>query len=196
MLPQSAEANLLVVMAVLVVSTFALPVDTTVVLGRIEKDLTGDGVPEVLRLVGVGRTTDSLDVTFTIESAGQIVYQFTLDPLTMDEGFDGGRRVLSADEQQTRLRDFGRSFFADGKFQTPAAFLTWLRDAAPPHIAEIPWVIARDRRASDPRDAAAIWQGMLRAPVTIFTFSPGGDGVEAIGWSPVARRFFRLLDCC
>src|SRR5688500_11950377 len=38
--------------------------DTVIVLGMVERDLTGDGQPEVLRLTGVGQSTDSLDVTF------------------------------------------------------------------------------------------------------------------------------------
>jgi hypothetical protein len=187
---------MLAVMSILVASAFALPRDTTVVLGRVEKDLTGDGVPEVLRLVGVGRTTDSLDVTFMIESSGQTVYRSRLSPLTMRIGIDAGRRLLTMDEHRALLRDFGASFFADSKFQTPAAFLNDLRDQLPGHVTEIPGVISRDRRAPDPRDATAIWKGMQKAGVTIFTFSPGGDRVEAIGWSASARRFFRLLDCC
>jgi len=32
--------------------------------------------------------------------------------------------------------------------------------------------------------------------VTIFTFSPGGDAIVAIGWSARAGRFYRLLECC
>ncbi len=63
-------------------------------------------------------------------------------------------------------------------------------------MAEIPDVIARDRQAADTRDGSVIWQEIRKAPVTIFTFSPGGDAIEAIGWSARAGRFYRLLDCC
>ena len=34
------------------------------------------------------------------------------------------------------------------------------------------------------------------SPVTIFTYSPGGDAIVAIGWSAKAGRFYRLLECC
>ena len=63
-------------------------------------------------------------------------------------------------------------------------------------VAEIPDVIARDRQPSDTRDGNEIWEEILRSPVTIFTFSPGGDVVVAIGWSARAGRFYRLLECC
>jgi hypothetical protein len=36
------------------------------VLGLVERDLTGDGKPETLRVVGVGPPVDNLDATFTI----------------------------------------------------------------------------------------------------------------------------------
>jgi hypothetical protein len=51
--------------------------DTVVTLGVVERDLTGDGVPEVLSLTGVGATIDSLDVTFRIQAAGQTLYAET-----------------------------------------------------------------------------------------------------------------------
>lgn len=170
--------------------------DTTVVLGLVERDLTGDGKPEILRLVGVGRTVDSLDVTFSIESSGQIVYQFKLAPLTRTVGFDAGRHVLSADQHRSRLREFGPWFFGETKFQRPPAFVDSLHKWAPARVAEISDVLSRDRKPSDSHDARLIWQEMRDAPVTIFTFSPGGDAIVAIGWSTSALRFFRLLECC
>ena len=60
------------------------PTDTVLVLGLVERDLTGDGQPEILRLTGVGRTTDSLDVTFVIESSGDTLFRRELEPLTRD----------------------------------------------------------------------------------------------------------------
>lgn len=56
--------------------------DTTVLIGRAERDLTGDGKPEVLQLVGVGRTIDSLDVTLTITSGGRTIFRSGFAPLT------------------------------------------------------------------------------------------------------------------
>jgi len=183
--------------ALLVIAlTAALQANTTVVLGLVERDLTGDGKPETLRVVGVGPTIDNLDATFTIESAGRTIYRFKLAPLTRTVGFDAGRHVISAAQHRARLREFGRWFFAEQKFQRPAEFVDSLRVMARLRVPEIPDVIARDRQASDTRAGSVIWQEIRNAPVTIFTFSPGGDAIEAIGWSTRAGRFYRLLDCC
>ncbi len=179
----------------LIALTTALQANTTVVLGLAERDLTGDGKPEILRVVGVGPTLDMLDTTFTIESAGRTVYRFKLAPLTRTS-FDAGRREISAEQHRARLSEFGQWFFAEGKFQGPAEFVDRLHVEARLRVAEIPDVIARDRQAADTRDGSVIWQEIRKAPVTIFTFSPGGDAIEAIGWSARAGRFYRLLDCC
>lgn len=64
----------------LIAWTVWLQPDTTVVLGLVERDLTGDGEPETLRVVGVGATIDNLDASFTIESAGKTIYRFKLTP--------------------------------------------------------------------------------------------------------------------
>lgn len=180
----------------LIASTVLLQRDTTVVLGLVERDLTGDGEPETLRVIGVGRTIDHLEPTFTIESAGRTIYLFKLAPLTRTVGFDAGRQVISAEQHQVRLKEFGRWFFAEEKFQRPAEFVERLRAMARLLVPEIPDVIARDRQASDARDGSEIWEEILKSPVTILTFSPGGDTIVAIGWSVQAGRFYRLLECC
>ena len=104
--------------------------------------------------------------------------------------------MISAEQHRARLQGFGRWFFADEKFQRPAEFVDGLRRMAPLKVREIPDVIARDRQASDTRSGSEIWEEILKSPVTIFTFSPGGDAIEAIGWSARAGRFYRLLECC
>jgi hypothetical protein len=63
-------------------------------------------------------------------------------------------------------------------------------------VPEIPSVIARDSQPSDTRDGGEIWEEILKSSVTVFTFSPGGDAIVAIGWSARAGRFYRLLECC
>ena len=169
---------------------------TTVVLGLVERDLTGDGEPETLRVLGAGPTVGDLSATFTIESAGRTIYQFQLERLTRTVGVDGGRQVISPEQHRARLKEFGGSFFAAGKFQQPPEFVSGLAKMAPGRVAQIPDVIARDRASSDMRDGRVIWQEIQESPVTIFTFSPGGDAVVAIGWSPQASRFYRLVECC
>ena len=89
----------------LISSAVLFQADTTVVLGLVERDLTGDGEPETLRVVGVGPTIDNLEATFTIESAGKTIYRFKLEPLTRTVGFDAGRQVLSAEQHRARLTD-------------------------------------------------------------------------------------------
>ena len=166
-----------------------------VVLGQVERDLTGDGQPEILRLAGAG-PIDNLSVTLTIEAAGRTLYRFELPPLTRTVGFDAGRRVISADEHRERVKRFGPWFFGDDRFQRPDAFVAALRTAAPGRLAEIPEVIARDGPLSSTAAASMIWQDIQTAAVTIFTFSPGGDEVVAIAWHAGTARFYRLLECC
>jgi hypothetical protein len=180
----------------LMVSVVALQADRTVVLGQVERDLTGDGEPETLRVVGVGPAIDNLTVTFTIESAGRVTYRLELAPLTRTVGVDAGRRVVSAEEHRARIEDFSRWFFAEEKFQRPEEFVERLRLQARERAADIPNFIARDRQASDTVAGSVIWQEIRGAPVTIFTFSPGGDAIAAIGWNARAGRFYRLLECC
>lgn len=180
----------------LIALSVSLQSDVSQVLGVVVRDLTGDGRPETLRVVGVGRTIDNLDATLTIESAGRPVFRFTLAPLTRTIGYDAGRRTVSVDEHQVRLKEFGQQFFATEKFQRPTQFVEGLRAMAPGRVAEIPDVIRRGRAPDETREASTIWEEILKSPVTIFTFSPGGDRIEAIGWSAQAGRFYRLLECC
>jgi hypothetical protein len=179
-----------------IASTLWLQPDATVVLGLVGRDLTGDGKPETLRVVGVGPTRDNLEATFTIESEGQTIYRFKLAPLTRSVGYDAGRRMLSAEEHRARLEEFPQWFFAKEKFQRPAAFVDGLRVMSRTAVAEIPDAIARDRHPSETRSGDEIWQEILHSRGTIFTFSPGGDAIVAIGWSARAGRFYRLLECC
>jgi hypothetical protein len=180
----------------LIASVISPQPDTTLVLGLLERDLTGDGEPETLRVVGVGPTTADLDATFTIESAGATIYRFKLERLTRTVGFDAGGQVLSAEQHRARLANFRQWFFAEEKFQRPTEFVDRLRVVARARIPEIPDVIARDKQRSDRRNGGEIWEEILKSRATIFTFSPGGDALVAIGWSASAGRFYRLLECC
>src|SRR5688572_25188929 len=170
------------------IASATLQADTTVVFGVVQRDLTGDGNPETLRLIGVGSTVDSLAVTFSIESFGTIVYRVSLAPLTRTVGIDAGAHIASAAEHRERLKEFGPGFFHESKFRKPSAFVRGLHDAAPGRVAEVASVIARDGGfGADTSRAAAIWNEIQRRDVTIFEFSPGGDAVVAIGWSAAHR---------
>ena len=186
-------------------ATITTPRDTVVVLGMIERDMTGDGQPEVLRLTGVGRSTDSLDVTFVIESAGDTLFREQLEPLTRTVGFDAGRRKLTPAEHRAQLEEFDDSFFDPRRFMKIDEFVEELRGSARGHIALIPDVIARARARQisaelraplDSAGAAALWEEIRQSGVTVFNYSPGGDATTAIAWSARDRRFYPLLECC
>ena len=186
--------------------------DTVVTLGMVERDLTGDGRPEVLRLTGVGQPSDSLDVTLVIESSGDTLFQTRLLPLTRRVGFDAGRRTLSPAEYRTRLDQYGAWFFGNDKFERPVEFVE--QSHIRPRVAGIPYVIARDRRRqlidslraagrpaseagpNDSADAVDAWERIQNSGATVFTYSPGGDTVYGIVWSARDRRFYRLWECC
>jgi hypothetical protein len=180
----------------LIVSSAALQNNTTVVLAHAERDLTGDGKPEMLRVVGVGATIDDLGATFTIESGGRTIYRFDMGRISRAVGYDGSRQVLSPRQHRERIEEFGALFFDQKKFEPPAAFVKSLQRISRSAVAEIPRVIERDRDVSDSVAGSAIWQEISSAPVAIFWFSPGGDRIEAIGWNARAERFYRLLECC
>lgn len=165
-------------------------------LGSVERDLTGDDAPETLRLTALGPAIDALDVALTIESRGSLVYEHRLAPLTRTVGFDAGRHELTAEEHAARVREFAPQFFVSERFESPADFVAELRTSSLALLAAVPVVIERDRPPDDARDGETIWGEIQAAPVTIFSFSPGGDRVEAIAWSAVAGRFYRLLECC
>jgi len=216
-------------LAGVVALAWALPMqaDTVVVLGTVERDLTGDGRPEVLRLVGEGNAFDSLAVTFSIESSGRVLFRTALASLTRTIGFGAGRREISAAEHRTRLDEYGGWFFGESKFMRPDTFVARLRQSGRRHEALIPEVIERDRRRQavvdslvragqtildaertaqlhlrrwdapyDTARAVGTWDEIRRTGVTVFEYSPGGDGLTAIAWSERDRRFYRLLECC
>jgi alpha-beta hydrolase superfamily lysophospholipase len=176
---------------VLVIQTS--PADTSVTFGKVTRDLTGDAIPETLTLTGTGRTIGDLAVTFTIRAPGRILYEQAWRLTRAD--FDSRRRISDA-ELQARLADYGRSFFADSQFMSPTRFLPWLQASLPLHVPQIPDVIASDMTPQDSARAQSVWEQMQAAPITLFSFSPGGDRVMVIGWSAADQRFYNLLDCC
>jgi hypothetical protein len=212
--------------AIFVAFVVALQTDTVVVIGMAERDLTGDGQPEVLKLVGDGRSVDSLDVTFSIESAGATVYRARLAPMTRTVGFDRSRRRLSRAQYREQRAEFGKWFFGPTKFKRPPEFVKTWGGQASGRVAQIPSVIARDRKfnttfdslvelgrspieaertaqsvlrfvsAADSIRAVATWKEIQESGVTLFEYSAGGDHATAIGWSAQDRRFYRLVECC
>ena len=180
---------MLPVAMLLMALTLARQTDTTHLLAQAERDLTGDGKPEILRVLGVGPSIDDLSVTFTIESAGKVIYRHDLRRVARPANSDG----VPPAYYRASIKEY---FFIDKHFMRPQEYLEFLRVHARLHIDEIPDVIESDRAPSDPVPGAVIWDEIQQAGVTIFTFSPGGDIIEAIGWNARANRFYRLLSCC
>ena len=150
-----------------------------------------------MRLVGVGKTIDSLDVTLSIESSGTTVYRATLAPLTRRVGSDADQRFRSPAQQRAWVADFGRWFFSDANFKRVPEFVSSWRDQAPRRLAKIPEYIARDGGFyPDTARGTAVWREMQRSAITVFEFASGGDAIIAIGWSAHDGRFYRLLECC
>ena len=187
---------MLTLAALLMGSAVAVESQAPLVVGVVERDLTGDGKPEILRVVSDAETDGEPGLTFTIESAGKLIYRSRVALPSDGSRVNEGRKGLSADAQRIQLNEFAGWFFADEKFQRPDDFVASLRRQAPSAVTEIAEVIARDRGASDSRAGSLIWQEIRNGPITIFTFSPGGDVIVALGWSPHAARFYRLLECC
>ena len=170
--------------------------DTVVSLASRSFDMTGDGAIEVLEVVGVGESLDSLEITFSISSAGRVLYSERLRPMTRTVGLDG-RRTVSSAEHQRRLKEFGATFFHPAKFRTPAEFVRMLEQNAPLHVARIPEVVSRSGGAQMSASmAAGVWEEIQSREIVVFEYPRGGDGLTAIAWSPAQGRFHHLWECC
>lgn len=181
--------------------TVSLVPDTTVVIGSVERDLTGDGRPELIRLEGSGASVDSLAASLTIESAdGELLYEAVHVPFTRHVGFDAGRRRLSEEEYEDYLREYAQFFFGPEKFQTPREFeALWTRrarhrlDVLPATIAD---EAARRSIQLSEDEAQRLWEAIRERDVRIFEFSPGGDGVVPLVWIEELGAFVELVACC
>lgn len=171
------------------------PADTTIVLGSHRVDLTGEGEPEVLQLIGVGKSLDNLEVTLLITSSDDTLYNRRLRSLTRTIGFDAGRRVLTEAEHRKFIEEYESFFFASSKFRTPDEFTEKL---LPTMIEDIPGVIAAQRKNAGGDDSGAkrIWEEIKTSGVLTFQYSAGGDAVTAIAWSQLDQRFYHLWHCC
>ena len=170
--------------------------DTSVVLGRLERDVTGDGRPEVLSLVAVGETVENMSATLTIQSEGRVLVRVSIS-LPSRRVYDRELRSTLRMSYSAWLRDVGGSFFAAAKFLSPSEFVARLRGSAPKHVSAIAAVIARDGGfAADTARGQDIWRRIQASRATVFEFSRGGDDAGAIAWSSADGRFYRLVECC
>jgi hypothetical protein len=175
--------------------------DTTIVLALHQVDLTGDGEAEILQVIGVGESLDSLELTFSITFSDETLYTRRLRPLTRKIGFDAVRGVRTEAEQRELIQEYGSFFFASSKFRTTEGFMQKLMGsgrAGATMIADIPNVIAAQKRKAgdDDSDANRVWEKIKRSGVLTFEYSGGGDSVTAIAWSQLDQRFYELWHCC
>lgn len=187
-------------LAVFIASIVALQADTVVMIGMAERDLTGDGQPEVLKLVGDGRSVDSLDVTFSIESAGVTVYRTRLAPMTRTVGFGRSRRRLSRAQYREQRAEFGKWFFGPTKFKRPPEFMKTWGGQASGRVAQIPGVIARDRKFSTSVDSlVALGRSPMEAERTaqsvVLHSVSAADSIRAVAtWKEIQESGLTLFE--
>ena len=187
-------------LAIFVAFVVALQADTVVVIGLAERDLTGDGQPEVLKLVGDGRSVDSLDVTFSIESAGATVYRARLAPMTRTVGFGPSRRRLSRAQYREQRAEFGKWFFGPTKFKRPPEFVNTWGGQASGRVARIPSVIARDRKFSTTVDSlVALGRSPIEAERTaqsvVLRSVSAADSIRAVAtWKEIQESGVTLFE--
>lgn len=183
----------------------------------VERDLTGDGQPERLRLALSGTEPGDLEVAFTVSSGGRELFSEDWNSrlyFVYAEPIED----IPPDSVRARVRDRVSEFFAAEKFGkvavddmvTPAIAtdliarqlayaeaLESLPDDMPEEEAEL---AAHDRANADSdryrAEASAIWREMLDASLPTFVFFSGGEYTRTIAWSPSAGRFFSIWECC
>jgi hypothetical protein len=182
--------------------------------GEREIDLTGDAKPDTARLEAVGPTVDSLQIVFTIQSGGNIVYRNTWNSIYALSAIneEGIRAIPHPD---SALRDQLRAFLGklrieplDGKELRQ----TWLRktddcseDARNCIALELLEDSTRKAGFTTGRslvplfDTVAVYGivgDMLAQAVPAVSYAYGSESEARIAWSPARRRFFTLYECC
>lgn len=184
----------------------------------IQRDMTGDGIPEVLQLTARGTRIDSLNVRFEIASRDRVLFEAEWNTRGH---FNWDRRTHSDAEVRLGTEAALESFFESRRFTEIGDFQSPMREPEDVPLA----VINRQQRyasildslviqgedSPEARQAAiqgryappyesprskATWQAMLDRRVLVFAFSPGGDSVQTIAWSPLDQRFYELMECC
>jgi hypothetical protein len=188
------------------------------------RDLTGDGVPDTLELVAIGRQPDSLRITFTIKVAGQVVYKDTWNSdsyFQYDDPIDSIPRTRVDSVVRTELSDLMRA----KEFQPldRAAFAEpWKPKKSQGDVSDPREGIAfglrreqyvREHNIQDDSLTVDQYREMIRTPIDVgevraiaqdilehdriaFTYFRGGEANQTIAWSPRRKRFFIIWGCC
>jgi hypothetical protein len=181
-----------------------------------QRDLTGDGRPELVAVTARGPRYDGLDIVLVVtDAAGDTLwtdawssdYYFHNDPL---EG-------KSAQEIATIVQDHVDDAVAERRFQrgmpegmTGGDPAEMMRESVRDHLAELDWRRGVDLDPVDPTPQEA-WQRidpqtvvMERVDVVVdellqgptYLYFAGGEASYVIGWSAREQAFVRLFACC
>ncbi len=96
---------------------------------QVVRDVTGDGLPDTLILEGRGSKLDSLTMTFTIRSRGEVVYRDSWGAQYLARGFEGHLQDLPKDSVWRRMSSYFNNFFASSAFTIP--WRSYLEERAP-----------------------------------------------------------------
>ena len=189
----------------------------------VERDVTGDGVPDTLILQASGKRVDSLQITFDIRSQGRRLYH---EHWLSTWYFQYDAPVDSIPESVKRDRVFRhlREFFQPqryGALNTVGAGKPWSQDDDDDPRTTIAFSLkyeeafdsltrahvdsqAAESRARKYARTAAVdtqkisraWEAMVRQRPVTFTFFSGGEYTRTIAWSEVLKRFVIVFSCC
>jgi hypothetical protein len=174
-------------------------------LATAHRDMTGDGVEETLRLVGWGDPSGHLWATFSIESAGGILYEDEFE-LSRTAGFEPGDRGLGDEEWGRRVDWHSAHFFDEEQFWTWRQFRerrgppTWGGGPPPFELIETQKALAAARKprplevgGSDRARAIEEWNRVVASGVPLFFYAPPGSRAAGLVWSREHQRFFDIL---
>lgn len=195
----------------------AAPAAPDVISIQHERDfeLTGDTVPETVRVRATGNSYDSLDVRLEIRARdGAVLYVDRWSSRLYFVYVD--RSQFSDAEVLRRVRAHLQRVVHDSSHYDPrsgrprAPIFQVDRDHVAYSVAERDW---RDEHAiADTTQLNPEAHGEIRAQnasvervaglvselntVPLFTYYAGGEANYTIGWSPSERRFFTVRACC
>jgi hypothetical protein len=142
-------------------------------------DLTGDGVPDTLRVTAKGRSWKDISAAFTIRSAGQVLYEHT---------WDGRDHFMHASETGS-----------DAAMKTALNDILW-----GPHVRVLDGeILCRDMVVADLSEHAdtvaadLVIRELLEARRLSLNFTPGdGETNRVLAWSARLDRFVLVAGCC
>ena len=142
-------------------------------------DLTGDGVPDTLRVRAKGTSWEDISATLTIRSAGQLLYE---------HAWDGRNHFMNSGERGS-----------DAAMRAALNDILW-----GPHLQGLDAkVLCRDMVVADLSEHAdtvtadVVIQDLLGGRRLSLDFTPGdGETNRVLAWSTRLRRLVLVAGCC